>query len=111
MIKILSLAAVGLSGITMASTDMAAPAVVQYGALGLCGSVVFFLCRYLLVMTELNQKERLRMVESLEKKDSRNEALLEKNTMAYNRLADLLSDRPCLYGDTRSKNISGGPAA
>ncbi len=57
----------------------------EYGALGLCAIIVFFLCNHIKYLTK------------------KLELLSEGNTKAYNRLADMLDDRPCLMKDRRIK--------
>ena len=64
----------------------------QYGALGLCAMIVVWLCAYI---NKLSDK--------LDKKDAVLGDLYAKNTEAYNRLAQVLEDRPCLQGDQRVK--------
>lgn len=55
----------------------------QYGALGLCGLVVAFLCNHIKCLTKKITD------------------LCEKNNAAYLRLSNLLEDRPCLMKDKR----------
>lgn len=64
--------------------------VLDYGALGLCAIIVLFLCAHIKSLTE-----------KLDRKDKVLGELYERNTAAYQRLANLLEDRPCLMRDKR----------
>ena len=66
------------------------PHYLQYGALGLCAIMVVWMCKHI---TCLGRK--------LDSKDNMIIDLCMKNTQAYNRLAELLKDRPCLNKDSR----------
>lgn len=75
--------------------------VIEYGALGLCGMVVLFLCNHLKGMVVQHREERAELIGSLKEKDEHLAQLTKQNMMAYNRLAQLLTDRPCLMKDRR----------
>jgi hypothetical protein len=73
------------AGVAMASAE-AGGGYVEYGALGLCAFMVYFLCNH------LTQKEK-------------NHAEDRKETAKYlSRLALLLGDRPCLAHDRNRLN-------
>jgi hypothetical protein len=92
MIRVLGLTAIGLSGLTIAAADASAPMWVQFGGLGLAGSVVAFLCVYLRDLTKQHREERMELVKEL--KD-----LTRNDHQRFNRLANLLEKRPCLIED------------
>jgi len=99
MIKTLGLVAIGLSGAAVTANEFDFPVAVQYGALGLAGMVVYYQCQYLKDLTKQHREERKELIESLKNDDSKNRELLTQNIKAYNRLTDILSDRPCLHQD------------
>lgn len=102
-LKVLALAPIfGAAAIATAGQSAQSP-VVEYGALGLCGAVVMFLCNYLKGLTKQHREERAELVTSMQTKDKQLAELTKLNTAAYNRLADLLEDRPCLCKDQRIK--------
>ena len=74
---------------------------VEYTALALCAIVVMFLCNYLKGLTTQHREERAELVESLKEKDDELAILTKQNTESYNRLSQMLRDRPCLMKDSR----------
>ena len=82
---ILGLSTVGLSTLICLLSDIQPqpnPAsYVQYGALGLCGFMVWFLCDHIKTKEKLHHEER------------------KENAKYLNRIAKLLGDRPCLCDD------------
>jgi len=90
-LKILAVTPFGLTAIiTTLANAGGRPDYLQYGALGLCAIVVIFLCGFI-----------KQLIDKLDRKDKVMGELYQKNTEAYNRLANLLSDRPCLQKDHR----------
>lgn len=80
----------------------------QFGALGLCGYMVWRLHAQQQMLLDLHKAERDDLLAALKRKDDlldrRGEevsALSRQNIAAYHRLADLLQDRPCLHEDHR----------
>ena len=74
---------------------------IQYGALGLCAIMVIFQCKRLSSMSKEHREERKELVASIEKRDERLADVTERCIQSYNRLADVLNDRPCLHRDRR----------
>jgi len=92
-LKILATTPFGLTAIiNMLANTGDKPDYLQYGALGLCAVVVMFLCGFI-----------KQLIDKLDRKDQVMGEQFEKNTKAYDRLADLLEDRPCLLKDKRIK--------
>lgn len=91
-LKILALAPFGITVPILASSPNPSPGYLQYGALGLCAIIVVFLCGFI-----------RQLIDKLDRKDQTLADLYKKNTDAFNRLADLLEDRPCLNNDHRIK--------
>ena len=82
--------------------------ILQFGALGLCGYMIWRLHAQQQALIELHKAERDELLAAIRRKDDlldrRNEslaALSRQNIAAYHRLADLLEDRPCLHQDHR----------
>ena len=98
-IKVLALTPIIGAGFISAMANSAPE--IEWGAFSLCALVVVFLCSYLKNLTAEHRAERKDLVDSLQKKDAEIVRLIEQNTHAYNRLAQLLGDRPCLYRDAR----------
>jgi hypothetical protein len=80
----------------------------QFGALGLCGYMVWRLHAQQQELIESRTAEHEELIAVIRKKDAlldrRTEelaALSRQNIAAYHRLADLLEDRPCLQKDHR----------
>ncbi|MDD5328044.1 MAG: hypothetical protein PHY02_09585 [Phycisphaerae bacterium] len=74
----------------MVTTTAGEAPYLQYGALGLCAMIVYFLCKYIYHLSGLLSKDSEKL-----------EQLTEKNTKAYDRLTDVLKDRPCIMKDSR----------
>lgn len=74
LMLIYSLTPLGLVAIMSATNSNIS---VEYGALGLCGAMVYFLCKHIKHLTKKYEK------------------LIEDNTTAYNRLTNILSGCPC----------------
>jgi len=90
MIELVSgLSVVGLATIVCALSEVppsVESSVIQYGALGLCGFMVWFLCGYIKRKEEIHAEER-------------------KETAKYlSRVATLLGERKCLAGDRETLN-------
>lgn len=91
----LSLTPIGLAAtVIAASSENLQPPYLQYGALGLCAFLVACLVKYLFHQSDLLTKQNEKLAD-----------LTKNNTEAYNRLANMLEDRPCLKKDSR---IQGG---
>ena len=88
-LEILSLTPCLLAMVVTATSTTEAP-YLQYGALGLCALIVMFLCKYIFHMSNL-----------LSKASDKLEKLTLKNTDAYDRLTEVLKDRPCIMKDRR----------
>jgi len=80
----------------------------QFGALGLCGYMVWRLHAQQQGLIDSHKVEQDELIAVIRKKDAlldrRTEelaALSRQNIAAYHRLADLLEDRPCLQKDHR----------
>ena len=80
--------------IAVAGTSSTGSGYLEYGALGLCGAMVYFLCRHLSDQMDGHRKER----EHLQGQLTEN---TKKAIQAYDRLAKCLDDRPCLMKDKR----------
>jgi hypothetical protein len=80
---------------------------IQYGALGLCAIVVIFLCNHLKGMVVQHKEERKSLINDLKCKDEKLLNLTKQSIEAYDRLAQLLSDRPCLFKDKRIDDSGG----
>ena len=89
MLKFLSLTPVLLAMAVTATANTEAP-YLQYGALGLCALIVMFLCKYIYHQSDL-----------LSRHNDKLEKLTQKNSEAYDRLTDVLKDRPCIMNDRR----------
>jgi hypothetical protein len=100
-LKILALTPFCGAGIIAAVEPVTQSPYVEYGALGLCAVVVMFLCNYLKSLTAQHREERAELVQGLQTKDGELAKLTQQNTEAYNRLSQLLRDRPCLMKDSR----------
>jgi hypothetical protein len=74
---------------------------VQYGALGLLGIVVLFLCKHLSSLTEQHTLERKELVVALAKRESDFIDMIKQDVVSRDRLSEALEDRPCLLGDQR----------
>lgn len=88
MNTILAFSVVGLSAVTCFLGDIA-PEVppagyIQYGALGLCGFMVYFLCNHIKEVHKNYSEERKEVAKQL------------------SRIAVLLEDRPCLKDNKNS---------
>lgn len=75
--------------------------VLQFGALGLCGYMVFCNIRYQNSLIDQHRIEREKLVASLERTANTYERLLERTVTMMNRITDTLDDRPCLHKDPR----------
>ena len=69
-------------------------AVLQYGALGLCGLMVVF-----------SFTRESRMAKRITEMEKFIETVVRNNTEAMTNLRDMLGDRPCLINDSRVKNL------
>lgn len=91
--EISSLAVFAAAGV---AADLVGPAIpwadwiMRFGALGLCGFMVFQNYRQ---MRETNRV--------LNRKDAEIRRLSDNSVAAMNRIAEALEDRPCLAGDSR----------
>jgi hypothetical protein len=77
--------------------------VIQFGALGLCGYMVYCNIRYQNTLMNQYHKERENLVATIEKATKMYETLLERVLNSLNRVSDALDDRPCLRKDSRLK--------
>ncbi len=100
-LKLLALTPICGAGLLAAVEPVTQTPMVQYGALGLCAIVVMFLCNYLKSLTAQHKEERAELVRSLKEKDTELLKTIQQNIDAYNRLSQLLRDRPCLMKDLR----------
>ena len=75
------------------ASNSGATTYLDYGALGLCAFMVAWMCWH-----------NSQLAASNDRKDKILGELNAKNTAAYNRLANLLEDRPCLFKDNRIKD-------
>lgn len=108
MIKLIGLAVIGLCMGSTAVGELGGPVWLQYGALGLAGMMVVFLCYFLKTLLEQQNKERIILLDKLEAvretADNRLSELVRRNSETFNRLARLLESRPCLH---ENKDIRG----
>jgi len=80
---IIALSVVHLAGITCFFAEIMPETGIQYGALGLCAFMVYFLCSYITKKEEVYAKERAEITKYL------------------HRLSVILGDRPCLLNDRK----------
>jgi len=107
-------ASAGLVGVLDLIAQAAPPlpaSFLQFGALGLCGYMVWRLHGQQQALFQSHRQEREELLAAVREKDrvldKRNEelsALCRQNIAAYHRLADLLKDRPCLCEDHRIRS-------
>jgi hypothetical protein len=117
-LKLLALTPFFVTGV-LGTIDPIANPFMEYGALGICGLSVLLLFRQLseirtahkaerdAIMVSLqkqaeeHKKEREALVEGLKILNDRFIAIIEKNIVANENLADTLRERPCLKPDSR----------
>ena len=100
-LKILAITPFLGSGFIVALSSVSELEFVQYGALGLCGLVVWFLCKYLARLTQQHEVERKELVESLKQVTDMLFKVVEKNIRSRDSLAEALSNVKCLQDDYR----------
>lgn len=74
----------------LADSTSSSKSFLDYGALGLCAICILFLCGFV-----------KQLIDKIDKKDLQLNEHYVQNTRAFDRLADLLEDRPCLMKDKR----------
>lgn len=95
--------AVGSAGVSIAASSIDVP-VVEYGALGLCGYMVFFLCRYVKECHKDHKAEREQALRDFaterNKCMDRMDQITDKQVEAYEKISTELRMRECLLTKT-----------
>jgi len=101
--KVVGVASVVVCGAASLANEISLPPFIQYGALGLAGFLIYKQCGYLEKITEQHVIERKELVASLKADVEKRDEIVEKNTAAFDKVADALNKKPCLKDEDFKK--------